>query len=554
MMESDITIAQKAAIKHINDIAAQLGAGEEYLELYGNYKAKIHPTIWPTIEGNSNGKLILVTATNPTSAGEGKTTVGIGLGDALNRLGYKTCVALREPSIGPCFGIKGGAAGGGLAQVVPMEDINLHFTGDIHAVTTAHNLLAAMIDNHIYHGNELNFDLDQIVWKRVMDINDRALRNILIGLGNKTDGVVRKSGFDITAASEIMAILCVSVDMMDLKRRIDKIIVGYDVKDAPVTCGKLKATGALAALLKDALKPNLAQTIGGTPALIHGGPFANIAHGCNSVVATKYALKLADYVVSEAGFGADLGAEKFLDIKCPLLGKYPDAVVIVSSIRALKLHAAGASVQGEGRDDLTSGFENLQKHVENMRRYNLPTVVALNVFSGDTPEEIERVRNLCAVQGVKFAVSAIWSHGAAGGIELSQAVLEAVNSNRGEFVPLYNSADTASEKLHKLATVICGADGISYTAEAENALKKIEKDPEANKYPICMAKTQYSLSDDKKLLGRPRGFSITVKKIKIMAGAEFIAAYAGDVVTMPGLPKCPTAEFIDVDEKITGLF
>jgi formate--tetrahydrofolate ligase len=525
---------------------------ERHLELYGNRKAKILPGIWPDLRDRPDGKLILVTAINPTSAGEGKTTLGVGLSDALNYLGHKTCLALREPSMGPCFGVKGGATGGGLAQVLPMEDINLHFTGDIHAVTAAHNLLAAIVDNHIYYGNELNFDPKRIVWKRAMDVNDRALRSILVGCRNQADGVFRESGFDITAASEIMAILCVSADMADLKRRLGKIIVGYDLQDNPITCEHLKVTGSLAALLKDAVKPNLAQTIAGTPTLIHGGPFANIAHGCSSIIATRYALKLADYVVTEAGFGADLGAEKFLDIKCPLLGKYPDAVVVVCSIRALKLHSVDQSSQNQGLNSLISGFENLQKHVENMRRYNLPVVVALNVFSSDASEEIKCVEELCGELGVKFAVSTVWSRGAVGGIDLARAVLSAVDSDE-TFAPLYDSNDPASEKLRKLATVIYGASGISYSPEANSALEKIEKDP-ARKYPICVAKTQYSLSDNRKLRGRPRDFSIAIKEVKIMAGAEFIIAYAGDIITMPGFPKHPAAESIDVDEKITGLF
>jgi formate--tetrahydrofolate ligase len=544
-MKDDASISHEANVEHICDIAKRLGVDAEDLELYGDRKAKIRPAIWSKIAANPSGKLILVTAINPTSAGEGKTTTSIGLGDALRRLGHKTCIALREPSLGPCFGIKGGATGGGYAQVVPMEDINLHFTGDIHAITSAHNLLAAIVDNHIYHGNVLKFDLRKIVWKRVVDLNDRALRSVIVGLGGGANGAARESGFDITVASEVMAILCLSDDMNDLRRRIDKIIVGYDVDGHAITCGQLQVTGSLVALLRDAMKPNLVQTLEGTPAIIHGGPFANIAHGCNSVTATKYALKLADYTVTEAGFGADLGAEKFLDIKCPLLGKYPDAVVIVSTIRAIKLHST-VDVSGE-LEILASGFANLRKHIENMRRYNLPVVVALNAFSSDTPEEIACVKNLCEELNVKFAISRVWSDGAAGGIELAEAVLNAADSNIGEFKPLYAPDDSVFEKLRKLTTEIYGAGKISYTAKATSALKKIDEDPEFRRYPICIAKTQYSLSDDKNLLGSPKDFTIFINDAKIRAGAEFITVYAGDIMTMPGLPKRPAAESIDID-------
>jgi formate--tetrahydrofolate ligase len=553
-VECDIKIAQNIQTKRPSDIAEKLGIDGKYLEPYGNYTAKIHSSIWPTISNNPNGKLILVTAINPTSAGEGKTTTSIGLGDALNHLGHKTCIALREPSLGPCFGIKGGATGGGRAQVVPMEDINLHFTGDIHAITTAHNLLAAVVDNHIYHGNELQFDPQKITWKRVMDVNDRALRNITVRRGNRADGFARETGFDITAASETMAIICMSTDVEDLRRRISKIIVGYDINDNGITCQKLGITGSLMVLLKDALKPNLVQTLEGTPTLIHGGPFGNVAHGCNSIIASKYALKLADYVVTEAGFGADLGAEKFLDIKCPLLGKYPDAVVIVATIRAIKLHAAAATSENGSLDSLISGFSNLRKHIKNMQRYNLPTVVALNIFSDDSSEEIELIENCCGELGVKFAISDVWSRGAVGGVKLAETVLEIANSNRAEFNPLYDPHDSVFEKLHKLATIIYGASGVSYTPKARGILEKISNDPEVGTYPICMAKTQYSLSDDKKLLGEPHDFEISIRDVSIMAGAEFITTYAGDIVTMPGLPKHPVAELIDINEKITGLY
>ncbi|GHU12310.1 formate--tetrahydrofolate ligase [Alphaproteobacteria bacterium] len=564
-MENDISISQNADIKPIKDIAEQLGIAECHLELYGNYKAKISASLWSEIKDNPDGRLILVTAINPTAAGEGKTTTSIGLADALGRLGHKTCLALREPSLGPCFGMKGGATGGGYAQVIPMEDINLHFTGDIHAITSAHNLLAAVIDNHIHYGNELDFDLKRITWKRVLDLNDRALRNIVIGLGNKTDGVTRESGFDITVASEIMAILCLSHDMSDLKQRIDRIIVGYTRKGKVINCGKLKVTGAIAALLKDAIKPNLVQTLEGTPALIHGGPFANIAHGCNSLLATKYALKLADYVVTEAGFGADLGAQKFLDIKCPLLGKYPDVIVIVATIRAIKLHAV------DKETPLPSGFANLQKHIENMQSYNLPVVVVLNEFSDDTPEEIEYIKHRCNALGVNMSVSSAWREGSAGAVSAASVALDSFSANVTldpftASLPTERYADRScnTEKenacaartvtlVHRLATTIYGANGVLYTPKARAVLEAADKDPDAKFYPICMAKTQYSLSDDKTLLGRPTGFHITIKDAKIMAGAGFIVTYAGDIVTMPGLPRHPAAESIDIEEKITGL-
>ncbi|MDR2766127.1 MAG: formate--tetrahydrofolate ligase [Holosporaceae bacterium] len=542
---------QNSGLKQIALVAEQLGVRDEYLEPYGRHKAKILPGIWSVIGNRPNGKLILVTAINPTSAGEGKTTTTIGLGDAMSHLGYRTCIGLREPSLGPCFGLKGGATGGGRAQVAPTEDINLHFTGDIHAVTSAHNLLAAVVDNHMHQGNDLRLDPKRILWRRVLDLNDRALRHIVVGLGGKADGVVRESGFDISVASELMAILCLHADPADLRRRIDHIIVGHSVDGAAITCGQLKVTGSLMALLKDAVKPNLVQTLGGTPALIHGGPFANIAHGCNSIMATKYALKLADYVVTEAGFGADLGAEKFLAIKCPLLGKYPDAVVIVATLRAIKLHACDGIGEAER---LISGFANLQKHVENIRHYNLPLVVAVNAFPSDDPEEIELVRRLCREIDATAVTSTVWRDGAAGGIALAQAVLDVVATASAKFRPLYERSDSVFEKLRKLATVIYGASGVAYSPQAKSVLEKVDADQEVRFYPICMAKTQYSLSDDKNLLGRPENFRINLRDAKIMAGAEFITTYAGDIVTMPGLPKRPAAESIDLNgEEVTGL-
>ncbi|MDR3180262.1 MAG: formate--tetrahydrofolate ligase [Holosporaceae bacterium] len=547
-MESDIVLSQHASIKPIKYVAEELRITENYWEPYGHYKAKICPSLWPQIKNNPEGRLILVTAINPTAAGEGKTTITIGLADALRRMGHKSCLALREPSQGPCFGLKGGATGGGYAQIIPMEDINLHFTGDIHAIASAHNLLAALVDNHLHHGNKLNLDLKRIVWKRVVDLNDRALRNIVIGLGNKSDGIIRESGFDIAVASEIMAILCLSQDLADLKSRINKIIVGYDICGEAITCEKLNATGSLVALLKDAIKPNLVQTLEGTPALVHGGPFANIAHGCNSLIATEYALKLSDYVVTEAGFGADLGAEKFLAIKCPLLKKYPDAVVIVATIRAIKLHAT------DKNNALSSGFVNLQKHIENIQHYNLPVVVVLNEFSSDTPQEINHLRRQCNALGVRFAVSGVWQHGSEGGIEMAQAALDAMADNSNLFNPLYSASDSVFKKLHRLATIIYGADDVSYSPQARAVLEAVAKDDEARFYPICMAKTQYSLSDNKNMLGRPRKFNITIRDAKIMAGAGFVVTYAGNIVTMPGLPERPAAELIDVqNEKITGL-
>jgi formate--tetrahydrofolate ligase len=477
------------------------------------------------------------------------------LGDALRFLGHKTCIALREPSLGPCFGVKGGATGGGYAQIIPMDDINLHFTGDIHAVGTANNLLAAAIDNHLYFGNELNFDLKRITWRRVVDLNDRALRNIVIGLGAKSNGVVRETGFDIAVASEIMAVLCLSSDSEDLKHRIDKIIVGYNCSGQEICCGDLKITGSIAALLKDAIKPNLVQTVAGTPALVHGGPFANIAHGCNSIIATKYALKMADYVVTEAGFGADLGAEKFLDIKCPLLGKYPDAVVIVATIRAIRLHATNTTGDSHGISFLESGFANLEKHIMNMRRYQLPVVVAFNLFPDDKIDEISYIEQRCCQLGVKLAVSSVWKDGARGGVDMANTVLEAIKCGGQSFCPLYAPEDSIFDKIRTLTETIYGASGVSYTPKAQRLLESANDDPIFRLYPICMAKTQYSLSDNKNLLGQPQDFQINIKDARLMAGAGFIVTYAGDIVTMPGLQKHPTAELVDVvDGRIIGLF
>ena len=555
-MLSDVEIAQAAKIEKISVAAAKLGLTDDDLEFYGKFKAKISPEVWHRVKKNPDGKLILVTAITPTPAGEGKTTTSIGLADAFAKIGKKVCVALREPSLGPCFGIKGGAAGGGYAQVVPMEDINLHFTGDFHAITTAHNLLAAVLDNHLQHGNELRIDVRKIVWKRVLDLNDRALRNVIVGLGGKINGIPRESGFDITVASEIMAILCLASDFADLKARLGKIIVAYTVDGEIVTANDLKVTGSLALLLKDAIKPNLVQTLEGTPALIHGGPFANIAHGCNSVTATKFALKLADIVVTEAGFGADLGAEKFLDIKCRMNGLKPDAVVIVATIRALKMHG------GVKKDNLTApnvsavekGLENLEKHIENVQNFGLPVVVALNDFPTDTFEEISVVESLCASKNVKFARSKVFSDGGAGGIELASAV-EASFAEKSDFKFAYDDDLSIFDKISAVATKIYGASGVNYTSGAKKQILEFER-LGFGKFPICVAKTQYSLSDDATKLGRPKNFEITVREVKISAGAGFIVVLAGNIMTMPGLPKRPAAEKIDITPEgvISGLF
>lgn len=547
-MSVNLDVAKSVVLKNIVKIVKKIGINEDDIEQYGKYKAKIQPSIWNKIKENTDGKLILVTSMNPTKFGEGKTTTTIGLSDALNSLGYKSCVALREPALGPCFGIKGGATGGGHAQVAPVEDIDLHFTGDFHAITSAHNLLAAIIDNHIYQGNILNIDAKMITWKRVLDVNDRALRNIIIGLGKKTDGVVRESGFDITVASELMAILCLSEDLHDMKKRISRIIVAYDYEGHPITCDMLKATGAITTLLRTAIQPNIVQTLEGNPAIIHGGPFANIAHGCNSLIATKYALKLADYVVTEAGFGADLGAEKFLDIKCPLLGKFPDAVVIVATIKALKLHGNNVSIQ--------DGFKNLAKHIDNIKRYNLPVVVAINRFTSDADDEIAMVKDLCHEYGVDISLSTVWSNGARGGQALAQKVRQLIEMKKTDFCPLYLETDSPFTKTQKIAENIYGADGVDFLPAAQAILQQAEQNDTWRYFPVCIAKTQYSLSDNPNLIGRPKDFRITVRDAKIMNGAGFIVLYTGNILTMPGLPSYPAAEDIDIDKngEIVGLF
>lgn len=556
-MLSDIEIAQKAYMLPITEVAAKLGIGEEDIELYGRYKAKLSMDLIKRVQDKPDGKLILVTAITPTPAGEGKSTTTVGLAQGLAKIGQKVIVALREPSLGPCMGIKGGAAGGGYSQVVPMEDINLHFTGDFHAITSAHMLLAAMLDNHIQQGNALNIDPRRIVWKRVVDMNDRELRNIVVGLGGKAHGVPRQDGFDITVASEVMAILCLATGLHDLKERLSKIIVAYDYSGNPITAGMLKAQGAMAALLKDAVKPNLVQTLENVPAIIHGGPFANIAHGCNSVMATKTALKLADYTITEAGFGADLGAEKFFDIKCRYAGLKPDAVVLVATVRALKMHG------GVPKTDLATpdveavkrGIVNLEKHIENIKQYGLPLVVAINAFEQDTPEELEAIRSHCAAHGVNVALSEVFAKGGEGGIELAKEVVALATSGKADFKLLYGEELSLKEKIETVAKKIYGAVGVNYTKEANNALKDFEKMGYGH-LPVCMAKTQYSFSDDPALLGRPEGFEITIKNCRIAAGAGFVVVLTGDIMTMPGLPKVPAAEKIDVsdDGVISGLF
>lgn len=555
-MKSDVEIAQEAEMLPISKIAAELGLTEDDLELYGRYKAKIAPEAYKKAANRPDGKLILVTAINPTPAGEGKTTTSIGLADAFKRQGKKVAAALREPSLGPCFGIKGGAAGGGYAQVVPMEDINLHFTGDFHAITTAHNLLAAVIDNHIQHGNELDIDVRRVVWKRVLDLNDRALRHVVVGMGGKAHGVPRETGFDITVASEMMAIFCLSKNLMDMKKRLGKIIVAYTRSGKPVIADDLHVTGALTLLFKDAIKPNIVQTLEGTPVLIHGGPFANIAHGCNSVIATKYALKFADYVITEAGFGADLGAEKFLDIKCRFAGLCPDAVVIVATVRALKMHGGLPKDQLDKEDPaaLEKGFANLEKHIESIHSFGLPVVVAINRFPTDTDAELSYVCKHCEEIGAKTALSEVWGKGGAGGIELAEKVEEAMKEPK-DFHFIYDVNESIPEKLEKIAYTIYGADGVDFTPAAKKQLDEAES-LGFDRMPVCVAKTQYSLSDDATKLGRPKGFRITVRELRISAGAGFIVALTGNVLTMPGLPKHPAAENMDIDEngKITGLF
>lgn len=556
-MLSDIEIAQQAKMQKITDVAAKLGISEDDIELYGKYKAKLSYDLIRRVKDKKDGKLILVTAITPTPAGEGKSTTTVGLAQGLAKLGKKVIVALREPSLGPCMGIKGGAAGGGYSQVVPMEDINLHFTGDFHAITSAHMLLAAMLDNHIQQGNALNIDPRRIAWKRVVDMNDRELRNIVVGLGGKAHGVPRQDGFDITVASEVMAILCLASSLHDLKERLAKIIVAYDYNGNPVTAGQIKAQGAMAALLKDAVKPNLVQTLENVPAIIHGGPFANIAHGCNSVMATQTGLKLADYTITEAGFGADLGAEKFFDIKCRYAGLKPDATVIVATVRALKMHGGvpKTDLKTPNVEAVKKGLVNLEKHIENVKKFGVPCVVAINIFAQDTAEELEAVREHCAKHGVNVALSDVFAKGGEGGIDLAKEVIALADSGESKFAPIYPLEMGLKGKIETIAKEIYGADGVNYTKEADKALKEFEELGYGN-LPICMAKTQYSFSDDPALLGRPSGFKITIRNCRIAAGAGFIVVLTGDVMTMPGLPKVPAAEKIDVtdDGVISGLF
>ena len=556
-MKTDIEIAQETKMLPIKDVAAQYGISEDDLELYGKYKAKISNELWNEVRERPDGKLVLVTAINPTPAGEGKTTTSIGLAQALTKAGKKTMLALREPSLGPCFGIKGGAAGGGYAQVVPMEDLNLHFTGDFHAITTANNLLAALLDNHIQQGNALGIDTRQILWKRCLDMNDRALRNIVIGLGAKADGVVREDHFVITVASEIMAILCLATDMDDLKERLGRIVVAYNFAGEPVTAKDLHAVGSMAALLKDALKPNLIQTLEHSGALVHGGPFANIAHGCNSVMATRTALKLSDITVTEAGFGADLGAEKFFDIKCRKTGLKPYAVVLVATVRALKYNGGVPKDQlsTENLEALKKGIVNLEKHIENIQKYQVPVVVTLNSFLTDTPAEYEFIKNFCEERGCEFALSEVWAKGGDGGMELAEKVLKTLETKESHFKPLYEDSLGIAEKIETIAKEIYGAGSVSYSPAAKKAIAKIT-DMGFSELPVCMAKTQYSLSDDQTKLGRPEGFELTVRDVYVSAGAGFVVALTGAIMTMPGLPKKPAADSIDVDEngKITGLF
>lgn len=556
-MKTDIQIAQEAKMLPVKDVAASIGIVEEDLEFYGKYKAKLSEDLWDKIKDREDGKLVLVTAINPTPAGEGKTTTTVGLGQAMAKLNKKALIALREPSLGPCFGIKGGAAGGGYAQVVPMEDLNLHFTGDFHAITSANNLLSALLDNHIQQGNSLRIDPRQVVWKRCLDMNDRVLRNVVVGLGNKMDGMVREDHFVITVASEIMAILCLADDLADLKQRLAKIIVAYNFDGDPVTAGDLQATGAMTALLKDALKPNIIQTLEHTPALIHGGPFANIAHGCNSVRATKMALKISDITITEAGFGADLGAEKFLDIKCRKAGLKPDAVVLVATVRALKYNGgvAKGNLNEENLEALAKGIVNLEKHIENIQKYDVPVVVTLNSFVTDTAAEHEFVRMFCEERGCEFALSEVWEKGGEGGISLAEKVLETLEKKESHFHPLYRDELSLKEKIETIAKEIYGARGVVYEPAAEKQLAKIEQ-MGLGSFPVCMAKNQYSLSDDADKLGRPENFDIHIREVYASAGAGFVVALTGAIMTMPGLPKIPAANSIDVTEdgKITGLF
>lgn len=556
-MKSDIEIAQEAQMIHIKEVASQLDITEDELEMYGKYKAKLSDELWERIKDRPDGKLVLVTAINPTPAGEGKTTTSIGLGEAMGKMGKKAALALREPSLGPCFGIKGGAAGGGYAQVVPMEDLNLHFTGDFHAITSANNLLAALLDNHIQQGNELGIDPRQVVWKRCLDMNDRSLRNIVIGLGNKMDGMVREDHFIITVASEIMAVLCLADNMEDLKKRLGQIIVAYTFDGKPVTADDLHATGSMAALLKDAIKPNLIQTLEHNPAIVHGGPFANIAHGCNSVRATKTALKLADIVITEAGFGADLGAEKFFDIKCRMAGLKPDAVVLVATVRALKYNGGvpKSELSVENMEALKAGVVNLEKHIENLQKYGVPVVVTLNSFLTDTEQEIAFVEQFCKERDCEFALSKVWEFGGAGGLELAKKVLNTLETKQSEFAPLYKDDLPLTEKIETVAKEIYGAAEVTYSPAALKELARITEMGMGN-FPVCMAKTQYSLSDDPKKLGRPDGFTLNVREVYASAGAGFVVAITGTIMTMPGLPKVPAANSIDVNNEgvITGLF
>lgn len=556
-MLTDIEIAQNAEMKHIRDIAASIGIEEDELEYYGKYKAKLGGEVREKVKNNPDGKLVLVTAINPTPAGEGKTTTTIGLGDALTRLGKKCVLALREPSLGPVMGVKGGAAGGGYSQVVPMEDINLHFTGDMHAITAANNLLAAMIDNHIHQGNSLDIDVTNVVWKRVVDMNDRALRKIVVGMGGKINGVPREDGFMITVASEVMAILCLASDIDDLKKRLGEIIIGYNRDGQPVKASDLKAEGAMTTLLKDAIKPNLVQTLEHTPCLIHGGPFANIAHGCNSVQATKLAMKLGEYTITEAGFGADLGAEKFMDIKCRMAGIHPDAVVIVATVRALKYNGgvAKADLKTENVDALKKGIVNLGKHIENMKNFGAPVVVAVNRFDTDSEEELKTVIDMCREWGAQCALSEVFAKGGEGGVELARKVMAAIENETASYIPAYDTEDSIKDKINAIVTKIYGGSGAAYSAKANKQIKKLEE-LGLDKKPVCIAKTQYSLSDNPALLGRPEGFSVNVSEVRVSNGAGFIVAETGAIMTMPGLPKAPAAVAIDIDSdgKITGLF
>ena len=555
-MKSDVEIAQAAAMKPIVQVAAELGLSEDDLELYGKYKAKVSLDVWERLKDRPNGKVILVSAINPTPAGEGKTTNTVGLGDALRKLGKKVVIALREPSLGPCFGVKGGAAGGGYAQVVPMEDINLHFTGDIHAVTSANNLLAAVIDNHIHHGNELGIDPRRITWRRVMDLNERALRSIVLGLGGKANGIPREGGFDIAVASELMAILCLASDLEDMKARINRIIVAYTYDNKPVTVADLKVAGALTLLFKDAIKPNLVQTLENTPAFVHGGPFANIAHGCNSVMASKFALKMADVLITEAGFGADLGAEKFIDIKCRFAGLKPDVVVLVTTVRALKSHGgvAKADLGAVNMTALEKGMANLSKHIENVAKFGLPAVVAINAFPTDTVEELAFVENRCQALGAEVALSEVWAKGGAGGEAVAKKLLAVMEQPR-QFRFLYDEKLPIKQKIEIIAKEIYGADGVNFSASADKTIAELTT-LGFDQTPVCMAKTQYSLSDDATKLGRPTGFTVTVREVRVSAGAGFLVAITGEIMTMPGLPKRPAAEVMDIDNsgRIVGLF